>query len=116
MARIQRREGQIIYDPQLQLKHYETAKTGSSGDKEFYYYWGYNKILFRYTCYNDVFWLSLARLLTINKERNVFPVVWFGASFIKNTAWLWELKGYFDAIKHVITDEESLPVEQSNQV
>jgi GT2 family glycosyltransferase len=109
MARIRRRGGTIIYDSGLEVKHYETPKAGAENERKEFYWSGLNAIIFRYVCFPETFWISLLRLLTVNPGW-LYPVwVRIGAAPVKNTAWLWILKGYVYGLRYVIQNHDSLP-------
>lgn len=113
MARIRRRDGKIIYHPDLAIKHYETAKVGAPTDKEAQYWFGFNAILFRYICYPENFSISIIRLLTINQGWLLPAWLKFLSALIKNTDWLFVLKGYIDGLIYVIRNRKSLTADYS---
>lgn len=111
MARIRRRGGTIIYDPELAVDHYETSKTGTDNLKEDKYWQGFNAIIFRYVCFPKQFSLSFLRLLTVNQGQ--LTTVWkkLGASLLYDAVWLSLLRGYLDGLVYVIRNRNSLPVD-----
>ena len=109
MARIRKCGGKIIYDPALEVKHYETPKTGASKKRDQFYWRGFNGIVFRYVCFPQTFWVSIARLMTVNP--GWLDPVWLciGIAVARDTDQLWILKGYVFGLRHVLRNRHSLP-------
>ena len=106
MARLYRRGKSIYYDPSLQVKHYDTPKTGVDTSEEEFYYWGWNLIIFRYVCFPETFKMSILRLPFTSGWKRL------GRAVVNDRNHLLTVKGYVDGLVHVLKHGDDLPVDR----